>query len=963
MANRRIEFDVIANDKASGVFSNIRTNGSSMASRLTNALGGTVNAIGSLDNALRSYNNGMYGFNRTVSNITRVAGKSIYDFTKDAINNFSEFERQHAKTMGAIATEYDKTTEAQEKFLKDSAKLKQQALNLGTYGVGGKGSLNTVTDISYAQTALVKAGVVKDNNIDQLINSGAVESILKFAGGNDLDIDTATTFAVNLATVFNKPIEEWGKMLDMVTKAADISVIDVPDIMDSLTYTGGIASGLGRDLEEVLGVISIMGQAGLRGRVAGTGLQAFFTRILSSGELTDKQIENAPTPYVGQIYNAFIGEATNADGSFKAMDEVASLLDTAMESLNDQEQAWFAKKLFGLYQMKAAYALTGAVDGDQNTITDFIGQITSQSEGTNDIKYNLSLASQYGKLASLKNVWEGTKTDFGSRLSPIVSTVADELFKFLEDPNNYKINWDTLRNAISESGDLIGEKYGEQLGQIVKDIGNFGIDASIITGAIIPEFGGIIGAISKLAQGDIAGAIDEFAQGIGATNENIEGLPEELKGAAEGARDVIAAFAVLSGINLATKIVGVITTAFNMFLAKPIKWALGKINSTKTDVTSTTTAVNASSATVNIGSVSLMNVTATVVNVYGGGNPGNPGNPTSPTSPTQPPLLQPNGGMPSGTPPLLLPSGSAPTGGSPTLSLPPGSVGPASAAGKATTLYKVGNSYKTGSQIPGMVGKGIGMLGNLVMVLSLTGSESETAKAERQGKNTESIESAENEFHDRLWDDNGFILEKWHKIETELSKNGKLSERFLYDLVTYTASDGTYLEPSSERVYTLLHAMFEGEFKKPWIYGGSLPDEAITKYIKDQINKQNELPPYANYLSDGLTQNLLYDIKQANVRDRIINPYNSTYSLFHENSSAGKFITDYEMKHHLSPIFKDFKFITDKIQSQQQQPPVINVNVTNNVDKSGNVTTKVTKDINNNIIRRSSQYGQTLLFN
>ena len=122
-------------------------------------------------------------------------------------------------------------------------------------------------------------------------------------------------------------------MLDMVTKAADISAIDVQDIMDSLTYTGGIASGLGRDLEEVLGVISVMGQAGLRGRVAGTGLQALFTRILSNGELSDTQIDKAPTKYVGQVYNAFLEETTNKDGTFKNMDEVAaSLLPTVILS-------------------------------------------------------------------------------------------------------------------------------------------------------------------------------------------------------------------------------------------------------------------------------------------------------------------------------------------------------------------------------------------------------------------------------------------------------------------------------------------------------------------------------------------------------------------------------------------------------------------------------------------------------
>ena len=32
------------------------------------------------------------------------------------------------------------------------------------------------------------------------------------------------------------------------------------------------------------------------------------------------------------------------------MSDVTDALETTMASLNDEEQAWFAKKLFGLYQ-------------------------------------------------------------------------------------------------------------------------------------------------------------------------------------------------------------------------------------------------------------------------------------------------------------------------------------------------------------------------------------------------------------------------------------------------------------------------------------------------------------------------------------------------------------------------------------------------------------------------------------
>ena len=173
-------------------------------------------------------------------------------------------------------------------------------------------------------------------------------------------------------------------------------------------------------------------------------------------------------------------------------------------------------------------------------------------------------------------------------------------------------------------------KYGEEIGKAVEDIGNLGIDAGIITSAMLPYAGGLINGIALLLQGDIGGALDSFYDGLKDTNEEIDDLPPELQGSAKAARNVIIAFTALAGINVATKIVQVLTTAFNTFFAKPITWLTSKISSTNTTVTSPTVTIG-TATTINIGSVPLMNVTASVVNVYGGG-----GTPTTPTNPSTP---------------------------------------------------------------------------------------------------------------------------------------------------------------------------------------------------------------------------------------------------------------------------------------------------------------------------------------
>ena len=96
------------------------------------------------------------------------------------------------------------------------------------------------------------------------------------------------------------------------------------------------------------------------------------------------------------------------------------------------------------------------------------------------------MESQYGNIAKMKIAWSGVKTDFGSRLSPVVNNISDQLFNFLSDPGSYEIDFSALRTSISESGDLISERYGERIGSLVRNIMDTGADGIQITNAISP---------------------------------------------------------------------------------------------------------------------------------------------------------------------------------------------------------------------------------------------------------------------------------------------------------------------------------------------------------------------------------------------------------------------------------------------------------------------------------------------
>lgn len=538
-----------------------QTGTSSATSNLSNFISKLENGISQVNSATRHYNSVMSGFNRTVIGLVKDAGSAIYDFTSDSINNFTEFSKQHATVLGAMAADYDNTAASQRKFFEDSQKLKNQAMQIGTYGSTGQGSLISVTEVSAAQEELVKAGIP----VDQILNTNVLSDVLTFAQANGLSTSSAIETAVTLGNQFNIPINEWGSMLDKISHTADMSVVDVSDITQSLKWASGISAGLDRPLEEVLGMITILGDFGLKGSQAGTGIQALLTRLLTGDTtvITDAQAEIAPGNALKKFYE--FEKVAKPDGNLLPMSDVIEELNATMEGMTDEEQAWFAKKLFGLYQMKSAYALLNGEDVD---LEEVIREITEQSDGTNQNKLDLLLNSQYGQMASLSMLVEGTKTDLGERLNPFVNAIRDELFAFLSADGNYEINFNNLRTALDEACDLIEEKYGSAIANAVRGIGDLAIDFTQIGVEIAPELGkGLLEVFSSAFSGDLFGEDGAFADwGTMISNMHlaVDGLPEDLQGLGDAVVSTIDWFGKLVTLNVASEIAELVSSVLQI---------------------------------------------------------------------------------------------------------------------------------------------------------------------------------------------------------------------------------------------------------------------------------------------------------------------------------------------------------------------------------------------------------------
>ena len=599
MADERVLIEIEAEDNASSkidkVSSSIQNLGTS-----TNNLGRGTGVSGFLqswetglhkfNSTMRQYNATMSGINNFTKRMLKDAGAAVWDFTTDSVEAYAEFTEQHAKVLGVMANqnEYkityddnlDEVSAKQQKFLEDANKLKSQSIQLGTYGIDSQGSLMDISSVSAIQEELLKSGVSSKD----ILSTDIVQQLMKFSVGNDLSTTESVDFAVALGNQFGIKPQDWGGMLDKVAHTADVSVIDVADVVQSMKYAGGITAGIDRPLEETLAEIAILGNFGLKGSQGGTGIQALLTRLLTQDTtvITDAQKEVAPERALKAFYDFStyaksdgsgltydqIANATSYEelgklsGNLRPMTEIIDQMDEVMSELNDEEQAWFAKKFFGLYQMKAAY---GLLNGEETDLQAVIDEITMQSSGTNDNKYSQLLESSYGKKEAFANLMQGIKVDFGERLSPFTDKIYEELTKFLSDPNNYEIDFEGLRQALQDSCDLIEEKYGTAIANAVENIGDLSIDLTQVMTELGPDIiEGVATMLGSATEGDIVGLVTDWGTMIDNMHASADELPEDLQGLADGITNVIDWFGKLMALNVATEIAELISSVLQI---------------------------------------------------------------------------------------------------------------------------------------------------------------------------------------------------------------------------------------------------------------------------------------------------------------------------------------------------------------------------------------------------------------
>jgi TP901 family phage tail tape measure protein/lambda family phage tail tape measure protein len=144
----------------------------------------------------------------------------------------------------------------------------------------------TATQAAEGLTFLSRAGFTAEQSIE------AIGPALQLAQAGALDLSRSADILSNIMTAFSISADRASGAADVLALTANSSNTSIEQLGDAVKFVGPVASSLGVSLNEVTSAIGALGNAGLQGTLAGTGLRIAFQRLLAPTKQAEEAIQS-----------------------------------------------------------------------------------------------------------------------------------------------------------------------------------------------------------------------------------------------------------------------------------------------------------------------------------------------------------------------------------------------------------------------------------------------------------------------------------------------------------------------------------------------------------------------------------------------------------------------------------------------------------------------------------------------
>lgn len=295
----------------------------------------------------------------------------------------------------------------------DYSKMITQVKTLGEqYGI-------LPDQVALAQLELAKAGK-KPTEIMAM-----TEATMALGAATDTMVagtNGAAEVLVNIMQAYNANASRANEFAAAITSAANQSTIDVSDFFNSMRYAADIARSLSIPIEDAAASIATLGNAGLKGSIAGTSY-ANMLRYLSKamGQFGLKRQQEAMA-----MLGLGAEDFRDAEGNMKSMAEILKVIRERYFKMSQQQRLDATQGIFGVRGDRAAQPLIqGMMDsgpgGLVRAFEEMSRRINKDIAGNVHLKQaNDRLDDLLGDWTKMVSAWERLKIAIGSSLGPVL---------------------------------------------------------------------------------------------------------------------------------------------------------------------------------------------------------------------------------------------------------------------------------------------------------------------------------------------------------------------------------------------------------------------------------------------------------------------------------------------------------------------------------------------------------------
>jgi TP901 family phage tail tape measure protein len=258
--------------------------------------------------------------------------------------------------------------------------LQQKALQLGAS-----------TKYSASQTASAIEMLAKNGLTGAQILNGGIDAALAFAAATGTDLSQAADVASTAVLQFNLSAEQMPSAVNAMTGSINASRMGINDLRLAMANGGGIANQYGVSLQDFNTTMAAVINQFSGGSDAGT---AFKTFLLSLTPSTQTAID--AFRQLGLITADGSNKFFTATGELKSMEDVFSVLRTAMEGLTPAMQQAYGKIMFGTDSVRMMNGILQTSASEWETLsaairdTDAVDQAAIRMDNLNGISEGIS---------------------------------------------------------------------------------------------------------------------------------------------------------------------------------------------------------------------------------------------------------------------------------------------------------------------------------------------------------------------------------------------------------------------------------------------------------------------------------------------------------------------------------------------------------------------------------------------